>query len=198
MSQAPRPPYGLGVAVLAALALHALDKLRLGLLWEMLWSCHVASLCIALGIFLRGPRWAAAGMLFHLAVGIPGYVLDAIVTWPTRPTSVLVHTVPALAGWVMVRRYGLPRRAAWDAFAGLLLLQGLSYAITPPALNVNLVFRPWTPFEGLFTGVLWSQIPNLALSLLLLLVWERIARRLLRGGAKPAGSPPPETGAAAS
>jgi hypothetical protein len=177
------------VAVLAALGLHALDKLRLGLLWEMLWSCHVASLCIALGIFLRWPRWAAAGMLFHLAVGIPGYVLDAVVTWPTRPTSVLVHTVPALAGWVMARRYGFPRRAAWDAFAGLLLLQGVSYAITPPALNINLVFRPWTPFAEVFRGVFWSQLPNLALSLALLLVWERIARRLLGGGAEGGGSP---------
>jgi hypothetical protein len=166
--------------VLVALLLHAWDKARLGLLWEMLWSCHLASLVIALGILANRPRWSAAGLLFHLSTGIPGYVLDALATQSTRPTSVLVHTLPAVAGWVMARRQGLPRDSWYWAWLGLLAVMGLSYAITPPNLNINLVFRPWDFFSGYVSSALLAHLPNLVLSAASLFVWDRLLRRLWR------------------
>ncbi|HEU5072577.1 MAG TPA: hypothetical protein VFU02_00355 [Polyangiaceae bacterium] len=147
-SEGSRPLWA--VVVLAAFALHAAHKLEHGLLAEMLWACHVASLSIGLGILLRRIWLVAVGTLFHVAVGIPAYVLDVIVLGTTTFTSVLIHTLPPLAGLVVLRRDGpWPRWTPLAAASLYLALIPLSRWLTEPALNVNLAFRPWPPLAGL-------------------------------------------------
>lgn len=142
-----RPLWAL--VVLAAFALHAAHKLEHGLLGEMLWACHVASLSIGLGILFHRTSLVAVGTLFHVAVGVPAYVLDVIVLRTTTFTSVLIHTLPPLAGLAVLRRDGpWPRWTPVAAASLYLALIPLSRWLTEPALNVNLAFSPWPPLAG--------------------------------------------------
>src|SRR4051812_37521163 len=72
----------MGGAVLISLALHAITK-GLMLLPEMLWACHVASFLIAIGILFQIPKLTTVGFLFHVALGLPGYLMDLITTGNT-------------------------------------------------------------------------------------------------------------------
>src|SRR5262245_30181321 len=184
-SDAPRWP---GLLVLLVLALHAYAKYRLGVAWEMLWSCHVASALIAVGILARAPRPTAVGLLFHLAMGIPAYLLDAIATLSTTPTSILGHLVPALCAWPAVRRLGYPRLTLLSTWAFYLALQPLSYLLTPPDLNVNVAFAPWPPLAGVFQSPWAYRVFNAAMALLFLSLGDLALRRWRKDRA-PAPAP---------
>lgn len=176
------------LVVLGACALHAAHKLQHGLLAEMLWACHVASLAIGLGILAHQTWLVAVGTLFHAAVGAPAYLLDVIVLGTTTFSSVLIHVLPPLAGVMVLRR-----AAPWPPWTPLaagslyLVLLPISRWCTDPALNVNLAFRPWPPLAGLSAAPWPSWLANIAgMALLLPLVDGWLRRRLSRQVAREA------------
>src|SRR5512135_739779 len=155
----------LGWAMLAALALHAVSMGRANLP-ELLWSCHVASTCLALGILFGRRTAVATGFLFHLAIGLPAWLVEIVISrgtfggatlvWHLVATSTLVHLLPIAAGaaWLGFPRHPLPRRAvalAWLIQVGMILPSRL---LTPPELNVNLAHGVWPPVSGTFSR-LW-------------------------------------------
>lgn len=168
----------LALVVLGAWALHAAHKLEHGLLAEMLWACHVASFAIGLGILTRQTWLVAAGTLFHVAVGVPAYALDVLVLRTTTVTSVLVHTLPPVAGLAVLRG-----DAAWPRWTPLaagslyVVLIPISRWFTEPALNVNLAFRPWPPLAGLAASPWLTWLGNIAGMALVLPVLDRWLRR---------------------
>jgi hypothetical protein len=175
--------------VLAVLALHAAQKLEHGLLGEMLWTCHVASFLIGVGLLTRRTWLVAVGTLFHLAVGAPAYLLDVIVLRTTTFTSVLVHAVPPLAGLLSLRNAApWPRWTPIAAGSLYIALIPISRWLTEPALNVNLAFTAWPPLA------IWSRSPwltwlgNVAGMALVLPLIDRWIRRW---------SAPPSAGGAA-
>ena len=168
----------LALVVLGSYALHAAHKLEHGVLGEMLWACHVASLAIGLGILTRLSALVAVGTLFHVAVGVPAYGLDVLVLRTTTFSSVLIHTVPPLAGLAVLRL-----EAAWPLWTPLaagslyVALIPLSRWFTDPALNVNLAFRPWPPLAGLTASPWLTWLGNIAGMALVLPVLDRWLRR---------------------
>jgi hypothetical protein len=173
----------LAAAVAGALALHALHKHEIGLLDEMLWACHVASLLIAVGIFFRKLTLVAVGTLFHAAVGLPAYALDVITLGQTTATSVLVHVLPPLAG-----AFTLKHQAPWPgivahlttAFYFALILAARLF--TEPRLNVNLAFAPWSALEE--TPWAWTGwLANTAYVIVVTPFADRALRRVLHGPA---------------
>lgn len=155
------PEWGLprwaGVVVVLAYLAHVWTKIQLHLLVELLAACHVATLLVAAGVLLRS-RWiAGAGLLFTLVLGLPFWLLDAVVRHQTTWTSAVVHlTAPAIALMAL-------RPVAWPR-ASLLLAWGLMPALavlcrftTPPDLNVNLAFHAWADMGNFFPsfGVYW-------------------------------------------
>ena len=176
-------PRWTGLTVLAALGLHAASK-PLAALPDLLWGCHVWSFLIALGLLLRAPRLTSMGLLCHLAVGLPSWLLEAAAAGTTA-TSVLVHLLPPLLGFLDRRGQGLPRGTPWLAFACSALLQLVCRLATPPALNVNMVFTGWPPLQRVFpsqlvylaaTDLLYLAL-LLAVDLLLARWWGRPADR---------------------
>ena len=178
-------PHGntrLGWAMLAALALHAVSMGRANLP-ELLWSCHVASTCLALGILFNWRAALATGLLFHLAIGLPVWLVEIAVTrgtfggatveWHLVATSTLVHLLPIAAGvaWLGFPHEPLPRRAvpfAWLIQVGMILP---SRWLTPPELNVNLAHGIWPPVNGTFSRLwLFQTMFSLACLTALLLV----------------------------
>jgi hypothetical protein len=183
-STAPGIRVPLAAAVTGALALHAGHKLELGLLGEMLWACHVASLLIAIGIFFRKLTLVAVGTLFHAAVGLPAYVLDVITLGQTTATSVLVHVLPPLAGL-----FSLKYQTPWPRFvpaataALYVALIPVSRLLTEPALNVNLAFAPWPPLVRVAPWPWVTWLANTAWILAVTPLVDRALRRVLHGAA---------------
>jgi hypothetical protein len=77
----------LGILVLALLAVHAVE---LDSLQELLYACHVATILIGVGLLAGSRALVGAGFLFHLAVGFPSWLLDALAR-STTISSVAVH-----------------------------------------------------------------------------------------------------------
>jgi hypothetical protein len=176
----------LALVVLAAMVCHTMVKARLGTLPELLWGCNVASFLIVLGLWVGEARLVGAAFLWHLAVGEPAYVLGAVQAGTTGWTSVLAHTVPALAAFRFLRRTGLPRSAPFLALAMFLALVPLSHALTPPALNVNMAHQRLDFLRRGFPGQWDYRIAFTAGMLGLLAMGDLLAARLLgRPEARP-------------
>ena len=103
----------LGVVVLLALALHAWSMQRADLtLAHMLWSCHVASLMLAIGLIAQSRLAVTAGLLFHLAIGLPAWLVEVVVTRGTfggaelvghlLATSVVLNLLTIAAGMLFL------------------------------------------------------------------------------------------------
>ncbi len=151
----------LGAALLLALVAHAWS-LGHPNLPHMLWSCHVASAVLAVGILFNLRSVVAAGFLFHLGIGFPAWLIEMIVTKGTfgspvlvghiLVTSSLVHVLPLIAGAIVLHplRDVLPRSSIPFAWAIQLGMLPISRWLTPPPLNVNLAHTVWTPLQQSF------------------------------------------------
>jgi hypothetical protein len=180
----------LGLALFAALALHALDK-GWALLPEMLWVCHVASAILAAGLLVRARWLVAIGFLLHVAVGLPSFLLDVAFGAVPTPTSWLVHLLAPGAGYFALRRSGLPPRtwlAAWAVFLGTFAVSVLA---TPPELNVNLVHAAWPPLTELLPSPWAVRALNAGGALAFLLGAQYLLRFAWPAGVRGAAAPPP-------
>jgi len=169
----------LAAGVFLALALDAWTK-GPGNLSEMLWACHWASLLIGLGI-LAGSRGAAcSGLLFHLTLGIPAWLLGLLFSRELYPTSVLVHSLPPLAALFYLRDLeALPQYLALRAWVLHPAAIVVSARFALPDLNVNMAHQPWPPLAHLFPDLGYFRLAAVSLSLLMLLLMERALRRWL-------------------
>ena len=177
---------GLGLLLLAALALHAWSMGRPNLP-HMLWSCHVASALLAIGLLLNRKTLVAAGFLFHLAIGFPAWLVEVVVSRGTfgasavtprvLATSILVHSLPLIAGAFYLRRRPIPATGLALAWLLQIAMVPVSRWTTPPDLNVNLAHAMWRPLAGtsvnwwLFQLVVWSA--TLGSLLLVRALWNR-------------------------
>ncbi len=157
----------MGFALLALLICHALLKAQAGMLSEMLWTSHVTSGLLAVGLIFDLPMLMAIGFLFHLAVATPAYILLLLGHGDTNWTSFLLHSLTPIAGWIAWRKLPLPTQTWWLAWLVCLLLVILCRVFTPEQLNINLAFKSWesAPFLGEwfnYTAVLLFILPQLA------------------------------------
>jgi hypothetical protein len=170
---------GLGIALLAALVLHAATKGQ-ARLPELLWLCHVASALLAVGL-LASARWLVAlGFLIHVGMGMPAFLVDVAFGERPSPTSWLVHILPLVAGGVALRHTGLPRRTWLAAWGTVLAMLVVSILATPPALNINLVHEAWGPTKDVLPGVWPVRIFHAVEALVLLFGAELVLQRFWR------------------
>jgi hypothetical protein len=168
----------LAVAILGAELWLAILKQRQGLLEEMLYACHVAAVAVAVGLVVRSRLLVAAGGLFHLAIGLPAWIMDVLAEGTTTIPSLVIHlTVPAVA--IAELRRGIPRGAFLAAWLGYVVLLVPSYLFTDPALNVNLAHRAWGPLEEIFRDAWLARAANCANAALFLGGASILLRRFL-------------------
>jgi hypothetical protein len=105
----------LGAVVLGCWVAHAID-LAIGYpLANLLWSCNVATLLLAIGLASGRERVVAIGTLL-LIVGEPFWIFGILIGDFTV-TSPLTHVVAPLVGLASLRRSGSPRGIALPALA---------------------------------------------------------------------------------
>ena len=134
-----------GVCFLLVIVVHAATKIPEGRLPEMLAACNVASMLFCAGLLGGSETLVTIGFLFHIGVGFWAWLIDIAVNHETTPTSALVHILPLVLGFQIVRRKGVPSTTAWFGLGLWLMLQPISYFLTEPKLNVNLVHAGWEP-----------------------------------------------------
>ncbi len=167
----------LGLVLAGAWALHASTKSGV-YLQELLWLCHVATALMVVGLLAAVHRLVAAGFLLHAGFGTLGWLLDALATGETAPSSVLLHLLPVVIGPIEVRRNGWPRGVvlpAWLFFTAWVIC---SHWVTDPALNVNLSHAPWGPLASLTGGVWVGGALNSATMLGGFLIVNAVLRRV--------------------
>jgi hypothetical protein len=179
---------GLGLALLAALALHAATK-GLARLPELLWLCHVATVLLALGLLASSRGLVAIGFLMHVALGMPSFLIDVAFGERPSPTSWLVHVLPLVAGWFGLRHTGLPPRTWLAAWGTVLVTLVISILVTPVALNVNLMHGAWGPMKEVLPGAWSVRLFHSLEALALLFGAELLLQRAL--GSRSEHSAPP-------
>ena len=142
----------IGLSLMLLMLLHTVAHPERGA-WVLLSACDMASLATAIGLLVGWPGMVAVAFLFQVSIGLPAFFVGlATGTYTPNATSVAIHLLPPLAGGWSVNRTGLPRHAMAIALAIYLLAVGVSVWISPPALNVNLVFTVWPPIRRLASG----------------------------------------------
>src|SRR5262249_44574059 len=106
----------LGSLILIALAAHVVVKFQTGLVSELLWSCHVASAALGLGLVTGNWRLAAPGFLYHLALGMEAYLIDIAAGASTNATGVATHVASLFLGGVAAWGQPMPRRVVAEVW----------------------------------------------------------------------------------
>lgn len=132
-----------GIVLLGLLSWHALEKVHLGVVSEMLWACHVATAVAMVGAFADRPGWVVIGGVFHLVVGLPGYVLDVLLHQVTTVSSAMLHVATPAAGLFAARRAGVPVGTGLIGAGMFIICAALAREFTAPALNINLAFEAY-------------------------------------------------------
>ncbi|HJU84072.1 MAG TPA: hypothetical protein VJ600_07655 [Holophagaceae bacterium] len=191
-----RRPEALAFLLLLALAAHAWVKWRLGTLPELLWGCNVATFFLVAGLWTCSAALVGMAFLWHICVGDLAYLAGAVQQGHWGWSSVLVHSLPALAGLVDLRRTGLPRSSPYLAFLMFVALVPLSHYLTPVSLNINLTHQRLMFLQRAFPGN-WDYRIAFSVGLLgLLLAGDALAARWF--GRPEGGGPIPGRRAAAN
>lgn len=127
-----------------------------GLLGELWWMCHVATLLLAVGLASGRRQLVVVGTLIHLAAGWYVYLLDAILGGQTTFSSFVSHIVsPAIGLWATRRTGPLPSWSAPAAWAIMVVTMVAAWAWVDPSLNVNQSQRAWIPGDPREGAALW-------------------------------------------
>jgi hypothetical protein len=166
-----------GAALLALLAMLAVQKTQAGLAPELLWICHVTSAMLAMGLLAQAPLLIVTGFLCQVAVAVPAYALHVLSGGETTVVSFILHVLSPVFGWLAWRGKRIPAVTPWlgaAVYIGLLLI---CRQFTPEALNVNVAFRPWGPLAdyGIWSVTAMNLVLLLVQTTTFLLLWNRFA-----------------------
>jgi hypothetical protein len=139
----------LGLLAVGLYGIHGAHELSAGRPESLLWSCHLASLAVGLGLLLRRPTWIAIGLMW-LVLGLPLWAMEVVFRSGFEPTAALTHVGGLVLGMFGIRRLGLAGPVWWKAAAALAVLHLVSRWTTPEKANVNLAFAIWPGWEPYF------------------------------------------------
>lgn len=141
------------------------------------WSCHVANLTLALGMFVGNLRLMRLAILW-LILGLPPWVLDMVVTKIVWPSSLLTHLGGALFALFVLAKVRMVRGGWWLALLWFVILQLLSRWLTDPKYNVNAAFHGYGQTKDWFSSYWRYWLANTALAGALLCALEWACARI--------------------
>lgn len=159
------------VLILIDLLFFAWSKARSGVLPEMLWACNAASVLLVPALWFRWTPLVGAAFLVRLAVGEAGHLYSLFTTGQVIWLSASVHVLPTLGAFFYLKRAGLPRSSPYLGAALICACVSLS-RLTPPALNVNLVYQRHDFLARLFPGLWTYRLGTAGLVLALLFLGD--------------------------
>ncbi len=142
---------------------------------QILWSCHISNLLLAVGLFAAQP-WLIRLAAFWQLIGLPLWAMDMALTGLVTTVSVFSHL-----GGVAVSLYALRQvraaRGSWvPALVFFLVLQQLTRWLTAPTpySNVNVAHFAYGPWQHWFVNYGSYWLANTALAIVSLWLIEFI------------------------
>jgi len=123
---------------------------------QILWSCHISNLMLAVGILLCNP-WLIRIAAFWQILGLPPWIIDMVVSKLVTPVSIFSHlggvTVALIALWVV----GAKRGSWLPSLLYFLILQQITRLLTVPGpyTNVNVAHFAYGGMKDWF-GSYWT------------------------------------------
>ena len=179
-----RPPPHLGMWLLAILIgmslladLHLKDAADLQ---QIMWSCYWGAIAVASGMLIASERLVAWGTVFFAGLGVPAWILGQALDFRLEVTSVLIHTLPLVAGLLYLRsRSALPAHTFLGAWSLYVIPFLLSWSFTSPKEMINLSHWHRSAMPSLPFNVWQFYVLLMPLTLLTILLADWLINRWL-------------------
>jgi hypothetical protein len=151
---------------------------------QILWSCHISNLMMAIGLFCAWP-WLIRISAFWQILGLPPWVLDMVASKDITLISIFTHLGGSIVAIVAIRQ---ARAKLWSWVPSLIyfvILQQITRWLTEPGpyTNVNVAhfaYGQWVSFSSY-----WKYwMVNTALAAVTLLLIEFVLLKLFPGEVK--------------
>ncbi len=146
---------------------------------QMLWSCHVSNLMLAVGIFLGAPLLIRIAVFWQI-LGVAPRIMDAVVSGLVKMVSIFSHLGGVVVAIVAIRQIGAKRWSWVYSLVYFVILQQLTRLLTDPGpyTNVNVAHFAYGPMKDWF-AVYWKYwVVNTALVAALLFIIEVVLLRI--------------------
>ncbi|HKQ72412.1 MAG TPA: hypothetical protein VJ810_01695 [Blastocatellia bacterium] len=140
---------------------------------QMLWSCHVSNLMLAVGIFLGNPLLIRVAVFWQL-LGLSPWIMDAVVSGLIKPVSIFSHLGGAIVAIIAVRQVGAKRWSWIPSLVYFVVLQQITRMLTDPGpyTNVNVAHFAYGNMKDWFE-VYWKYwVVNTSIVALTLIMVE--------------------------
>jgi len=146
---------------------------------HILWSCHIANLTLAIGLFLVNSLMIRVAS-YLLILGVLPWALDMVVIQRITQVSLLSHIAGAGITIIVLRRIRIAPNYWQYALIFFLALQQLTRLLTEPGpyTNINVAHHAYGAWKDLFTSYWEYWVVNTALVALALWLIESILFRI--------------------
>jgi len=144
---------------------------------QILWSCHISNLMLAVGIFLAN-RFLIRVAVFWLILGVPPWILDMAWSHLITPVSIFSHLGGVIVAIVAIRQMGAKRGSWIPSLVYFVVLQQITRLLTEPGpyTNVNVAHFAYGNWV-VFTSYWKYWVVNTALVAVTLFVIEVVLLR---------------------
>lgn len=152
---------------------------------QILWTCHVSNLLLAVGMFLACPFLIRLAV-FWLILGASPWIVDMVWSGSVTLISIFSHLGGVILAIVAIRKVGA-KRGSWIAsLIYFLILQQISRLLTPPGpyTNVNVAHFAYGPAKEWFVTYWKYWLVNTSVVAVALIAIEIILLRLYEIRAK--------------
>lgn len=156
---------------------------------QILWSCHISNLMLAVGMFLGNPFLIRVAV-FWLILGLPPWILDMVWSKLITIVSIFSHLGGVIVAIIAIRQVGAKRGSWIPSLVYFVILQQITRLLTEPGpyTNVNVAHFAYGQWV-LFTSYWKYWVVNTLLVAVTLIVIEFVLLRLFPHQAKPAPVP---------
>ncbi|MGH9768739.1 MAG: hypothetical protein ACREAB_15015 [Blastocatellia bacterium] len=140
---------------------------------QVLWSCHISNLVLAVGMFLGNPFLIRIAV-FWLILGVPPWIMDAVVSGLIKMVSIFSHLGGAVVAIYAIRQVGAKRGSWIPSLIYFVVLQQITRLLTDagPYTNVNVAHFAYGPMKDWFVSYWKYWVVNTSLVAALLILIE--------------------------
>lgn len=139
---------------------------------QILWSCHISNLMLAVGLFLANPFLIRIAVFWQI-LGLPPWIVDMVVSKLITPVSIFSHLGGVIVAMVAIRQVGAKRGSWIPSLIYFVILQQITRLMTDPGpyTNVNVAHFAYGPMKDWFASYWKYWLANtLAVAALLFVI----------------------------
>ncbi|MGE0132715.1 MAG: hypothetical protein AB7U82_31950 [Blastocatellales bacterium] len=119
---------------------------------QILWSCHISNLMLAVGLFLANPFLIRVAV-FWLILGVPPWIVDMVWSKLITPVSIFSHLGGVIVAIMAIRQVGAKLWSWIPSLIYFVILQQITRLLTEPGpyTNVNVAhfaYGQWVLFSS--------------------------------------------------